>query len=148
MRHTIETVDIAIKRWETKLTRAMRQLSKLRLQRMRLKKRAEQPKVTVRASVSAHPTVDSETTLGALPPPEAKPTPMIDGIPEFLQRTPQAEAVKAVLDEGTALLKAEIEDTKKRKTKGRIEKMKAKARGDLKKMPLSGKAALDFIDQG
>ena len=42
-------------------------------------------------------------------------------------------------------IKAEQEATKKQKARGRIEKMKAKQRGDLKKMPLSGKAALEHI---
>jgi hypothetical protein len=58
-------------------------------------------------------------------------------IPSFLQRKK--------LDPVAAEIKAEQEATKKAKAKGRIEKMKAKQRGDLKKMPLSGKAALAAI---
>lgn len=61
-------------------------------------------------------------------------------IPPFLKRQqpdPVAEQIKQEQDE-----------TKRKKARGRIEKMKAKQRGDLKKMPLSGKAALDFIRKG
>ena len=146
MKHTLETTDAAIKRWETKLTRAMRQLSKLRLQRRRLEKAAAKPKVTVQASVPAHPTVDSETTLGALPPPEVKTTPAIDDIPEFLRRG--VAASKAVDEVIAEQIKSEQAETKKVKARNRIEKMKAKQRGDTKKMPLTGKAALEFINKG
>jgi hypothetical protein len=45
-------------------------------------------------------------------------------------------------------IKAEIDAKKKVKTKARIEKMRLKQAGDLKRMPLTGKAALEFIRQG
>jgi hypothetical protein len=61
------------------------------------------------------------------------------GIPDFLNRK---------LDPVAAQIKSEQEETKRAKARGRIEKMKAKQRGDLKKMPLTGKAALDAIRNG
>jgi hypothetical protein len=69
-----------------------------------------------------------------------EPPPEIDtGIPTFLQRKK--------LDPVAEQIKAEQEETKRAKARGRVEKMKAKQRGDLKKMPLSGKAALAAIDR-
>ena len=137
---TLEQNEAAIKRWRSKLKRAMSMLDKLERQRKRLEAAA------VRASIPAHPTVDSEATLGALPP---KPEPLAVtiikemvapddlAIPAFLQRKK--------LDPVAAEIAAEQEATKKAKARGRIEKMKAKQRGDLKKMPLTGKAALAAI---
>jgi hypothetical protein len=58
-------------------------------------------------------------------------------IPDFLQRD------RKVAEE----LKAEIDEQKKLKARGRIAKMKAKQAGDTRKMPLQGKAALAFINQ-
>jgi hypothetical protein len=122
----------AIKRWRTRLKRAMTMLDKLEKQRKRLEVAA------VRVSVPTHPTVDSETTLGALPPPAGtKPAEIDTAIPAFLQRkNPDPVAVQII---------AEQTDLKKRKARGRIDKMKAKQRGDLKRMPLTGKAALAAI---
>jgi hypothetical protein len=58
-------------------------------------------------------------------------------IPTFLKREP--------LDPVAAEIKAEQEETKRRKARGRIEKMKAKKSGATTAMPLTGKAALDAI---
>jgi hypothetical protein len=62
-------------------------------------------------------------------------------IPAFLQRT------KKTPDDIAAMAAIEVEQANRRlaKSRGRIEKMKAKQRGDLKRMPLSGKAALAAI---
>ena len=69
---------------------------------------------------------------------ELKPAPPDDlSIPTFLQRKK--------LDPVAAAIKLEQEEQKLAKSRGRIEKMKAKQRGDLSKMPLTGKAALDAI---
>jgi len=46
------------------------------------------------------------------------------------------------------LLRNEIEKRRRAKARGRIAKMLAKRRGDLKRMPLSGKAALAAIRAG
>ena len=46
------------------------------------------------------------------------------------------------------LLLAEIEDRRRAKARGRISKLLAKKRDDLRKMPLTGKAALAAIAAG
>ena len=46
------------------------------------------------------------------------------------------------------LLLNEIENKRKAKSRGRIAKLLAKKRGDLKRMPLSGKAASAAISAG
>jgi hypothetical protein len=155
---TLEHIDYSLSRWKTRLKRAMTAIDKLEKQRKRLVKAS-----TVRASVPAHPTVDSETTLGAVPPSPiansvvpcykgvncnwpACPAPC-DGrpgtersidtsIPSFLRRSPNpvAEAIKV-----------EQAETKRLKAQGRIAKMKAKQSGETRKMPLTGKAALAAI---
>ena len=66
-------------------------------------------------------------------------------IPDFLKRMGSI-GEKTPGDLRDAEARAEIEreqaGRKARKAKARIEKMKAKQAGDLKKMPLTGKAAL------
>lgn len=73
-------------------------------------------------------------------PRAAKLIPADLSIPEFLKRSPNAADEKA---------KAEIltqqDARKKAKAKARAEKAKAKRRGDLKKMPLEGRAAIAAI---
>jgi hypothetical protein len=54
----------------------------------------------------------------------------------------QTLAEKAVADK----LRAEIEAKRLAKARGRIAKMLAKKNGDTKRMPLSGRAALRYID--
>jgi hypothetical protein len=46
------------------------------------------------------------------------------------------------------LLLAQIEDRRRAKSRARIAKLLAKKRGDTKRMPLSGKAALAAIRAG
>ena len=128
MKLTIEAVDEAIRRWQRRLTRAANALAKLERQRRRLGKLATSKPDS--KPVAVHKPVDPviEHVADQL------------GIPPFLQRaqpSPQAEAIKA-----------EIAEKKKAKAKARIEKLKAKQRGDLKKMPLTGKAALEAIRNG
>jgi hypothetical protein len=139
-KQTLEHNAAAIKRWRSRLKRAMSMLDKLEKQRKRLEAKADlavapplAKKVARQASVPAYPTVNSETTLGALSPPAEIDT----SIPSFLQRKKPDPVV--------AEIRAEQEATKKAKARGRIAKMKAKQRGDLKKMPLTGKAALAAI---
>ena len=63
-----------------------------------------------------------------------------NGIPDFLRRPK--------LDPVAEQIKAEQAETKKKKAAGRIAKMKAKKSGETKKMPLTGRAALDAIRNG
>jgi hypothetical protein len=46
------------------------------------------------------------------------------------------------------LLQQQIEERRRAKARGRIAKLLAKKRGDTRKMPLSGKAALAAIKAG
>lgn len=55
---------------------------------------------------------------------------------------------KSELSAQAAAIAAQIELKRKQKTQARIAKMLAKKRGDLKRMPLSGKAALEAIKTG
>jgi len=159
---TLEHIDYSISRWKTRLKRAMTAIDKLEKQKKRLIKAT-----AVRVSVPAHPTVDSETTLGAVPPrakpargssdepaPEkpkpvnapVPPTPVAqverakvdDDIPAFLRRQ---TAPSPVADE----IRQQQAETKKAKARGRIATMKAKQSGETRRMPLTGKAALAAI---
>lgn len=131
----------ALKRWRSRLSRAIRMVEKLEKQRKRLEAAAiAPPRPRAHALIS-----DPATLLPAIQ--EAiedhglsqKPKPADDlAIPAFLQRKK--------LDPVAAEIKAEQEATKRAKARGRIDKMKAKQRGDLKKMPLTGKAALAAIN--
>jgi hypothetical protein len=145
MKKTVEQLDADIKRWQTKLKRAVNVIDKLQKQRARLMKA---PKIeATKPKPVEKPEPLAVTVLKSLAEP-VKPAPVADdlGIPEFLRR---GQAAQNAVDEVIAdQLRAEQEDVRKRKAQGRIEKMKAKKRGDLKKMPLSGKAALDAIRNG
>jgi hypothetical protein len=55
---------------------------------------------------------------------------------------------KSPLTAEALLLAAQIESRRKAKSRARIAKLLAKKRGDLRKMPLSGKAALHAIAAG
>jgi len=136
---TLEHIDFSISRWKTRLKRAMTALDKLEKQRKRLVKAA------VRVSIPAHPTVDSETTLGTVPPPDLAIAPPLakavvkvdDEIPAFLRR----QKPDPVADQ----IRQQQAETKAAKARGRIAKMKAKQSGETRKMPLTGKAALAAI---
>jgi hypothetical protein len=126
----------AIKRWRSRLKRAMSMLDKLEKQRKRLEAKVIP---SVYTKIVDKVVVNKEPVPALLLAAELASTDADLGIPSFLRRTPDP-AVEAI--------KTEQAETKKKKAKGRIEKMKAKKRGDLKKMPLSGKAAMDLIDNG
>jgi hypothetical protein len=179
-RPTLETIDVSLRRWKTRLKRAVNAIDKLEKQKKQLLRKVArittkqdrlQERVikitTVQASLPAYPTVDSETTLGALPPPQstAPAAHPVSGdeldIPVYLKRQPEPKpwapgdwptaipaGLRDQLDTAAEEIRAEQEATKKKKAQGRIAKMKAKKAGDLKKMPLSGKAALDAIKNG
>jgi hypothetical protein len=151
---TIEQLDASIKRWKTRLRRAVNTLGTLEKKRNRL---------AAKATVSAafDPVLEQLGALTIRPKAEAVPAstlvaavkghvarrldPDLD-IPEFLRRGQAAQkAVDQVIADG---IREEQAATKKAKAQGRIAKMKAKKAGDLKKMPLSGKAALDAIRNG
>ena len=146
---TLEQIDASLSRWKTRLRRAMTAIDKLEKQRKRLVRAT-----AVRVSVPAHPTVDSETTLGTVPPkPEpvkvTAPSPVADEIPAFLRRQSdgglEATRQRSLDADAAERIKSEIAATKQAKARGRIAKMKAKQSGETRRMPLTGKAALAAI---
>jgi hypothetical protein len=166
---SIEHLDTLAKRLRARLKRTMNALDKLEKQKVRLLKAAKTPMVktvafepmfddAVPVSPPAYPTVDSETTLGTLPPvsvaDEADRITMARaglagshddlGIPAFLRRQGRTDADVAAAE----AIKAEQAAVSKAKAAGRIAKMKAKKSGETRKMPLTGKAALDLINNG
>jgi len=163
---SIEHLDSLAKRLRTRLKRTMTALDKLEKQKARLLKAAKAPTVktvtfepmfddAVPVSVPAYPTVDSETTLGALPPVNIARGGLAGshddlGIPDFLKRSNELERLgQKLADQSVAdRIKAEQAATKKAKAAGRIAKMKAKKSGETRKMPLTGKAALALINEG
>lgn len=130
-KQTLESINAAMSRWQTRLRRAANMVAKLEGQRRRLEKAASKPKATPAPKEPVKPPAPERTPL-----PAATPVAIDTSIPEFLQRTP---------DPGTGQLKAELADQKARKTAGRIAKMKAVKSGETKRMPLTGRAALAAI---
>lgn len=106
-----------------------------------------------RAKKAATKRLEAETTAwhAANPPaqyvpPPAEITAIEDQleVPEFLRRSIARGAPDI---EAAAQIKAEQEEKRLTKSRNRIATMKAKKAGDTKKMPLSGRAALAFIDR-
>lgn len=107
-----------------------------------------------------------ERTMAAPPKPapvpspapvEAAPSPpatvaMAPGIPQWDEPIPAFLDRRKQIEQRDAATLAEMEQTKaekkRRKSLGRIAKLKAKDAGELKKMPLTGRAALEKIRAG
>lgn len=129
---TLEQIDASLARWKTRLRRAMTAIDKLEKQRKRLV--AKKP-VALTENIGSTTWPKPTTTVADIDPPP--PVKEIDtSIPSFLRRTPDPVAEQ---------IKQEQAETKRKKAQGRIAKMKAKQAGDLKRMPLTGKAALAAI---
>jgi hypothetical protein len=160
---TIEQLDVSIARWQTRLKRAVNAIERLQKQKKRMLKK---PELGVPASVLVK-AVKSHITRSAKPEPDRHPIEMTitptapgevtvsvikdkveadTGIPEFLRRGQAAQ--KAADDVIADQLRTGQAETKRLKAQGRIAKMKAKKSGETKKMPLSGKAALEAIRNG
>jgi hypothetical protein len=163
---TIAHLDASIARWKTRLKRSVTMIDKLEKKRRRLAAKAlvanvidplvealkPESKVTAstlvaavkghinRVKVTSEPVANPDNVKLTFAPVKPDPDANLD-IPGFLRRqpepSPEAEQIKA-----------EQATVKKAKAAGRIAKMKAKKAGELKKMPLSGKAALDAIRNG
>jgi hypothetical protein len=150
---TIEAVDAKLKRWKTRFARAVTEIAKLERQRKRLlaKPTPRAPRPWAHADLA-----DLPATLGPAireaaqeAPKAAEPVRSLQEadklhIPAFLARG----KIDSGDQETISQIKTEQAETKKAKARGRIEKMKAVKRGDTKKMPLTGKAALDHIRNG
>lgn len=131
LNRAIEQRDAAI----SKLVKLEVRIKALRRQVQRYEKLAAQPK----------PEAPKVETVKPLPPAlveEYRATADLDDIPTFLRRKKEGERKDA---EAKAQIAAEQAERKRAKTRGRIETMKAKQRGDTKRMPLTGKEALEAI---
>ena len=159
---TIEHLDASIKRWKTRLKRSVTMIEKLEKKRNRLAAKATvakhlDPVLEQLGALSIRPKAEKTVVfepelispvidqIMSKPPTESEKAANDQiledsGIPEFLQRKK--------LDPVAEQIVAEQDAAKKAKAQGRIAKMKAKKAGDLNKMPLSGKAALDLIRNG
>ena len=163
VREQLDHVEASIKRWNSRLRRSVTAIEKLEKRRKRLLHKAAEAAGRPKPVPAPKPA----------PAPEAAPAPALAasvttlgdslafleqqrdaGIPEFLRRGIAAQkAVDEVIlsdvmkrdAEAAAAVAAEAAELKKRKTAGRIAKMKAKQSGETRKMPLSGKAALAAI---
>lgn len=169
-RPTIDSVNTALSKWKTRLKRAVTAIDKLEKQKRRLEKKASVP-ARVYAKIvdeTIRPHRPVKPGIVAVPPrprgqadlanlgetlgpairesaqdagliPKDQPAPADLSIPSYLRRTPDPIAEQ---------IKEEQAATKKAKARGRIDKLKAKKSGETKKMPLTGKAALDHIRNG
>jgi hypothetical protein len=133
----LAAIEVARKRWSSRLKRAVTMLEKLERKRQRLLRPAKQ------AQVKALPPEKPKPLYETLPKEELAAARAADAldIPGFLRRgqrksQPTPEAVQ---------IAAEAEDRKRRKALGRIAKMKAEKSGATRAMPLTGKAALEAI---
>lgn len=134
---TIEQVDTAIARWQSRLRRAVNAIERLQKQRKRMVKPRPLAQVLGPVeNVGSMPPVPK----GLLPLDKLDPPPADTGIPVFLQRKKLDPAAEQIMQQQ--------QETKRRKASGRIAKMKAKRSGETKKMPLTGKAALQAIRHG
>lgn len=132
---TLDTNAMALKRWRSRLKRAMTMIDKLEKQRRRLE--AKPVDLAITTGKRPEPKAIPASALVAAVKTVIKPAEIDTSIPAFLQRKP--------LDPVAAEIKQEQEATKKKKAAGRIAKMKAKASGETKRMPLTGRAALEAI---
>lgn len=140
---TLEQVTTAITRWQSKMLRAVRMIEKLEKQRKRIERAAARPpRVPPRPRAHAE-IANLAETLGPAIQEAAQDAGLKSddlGIPTFLQRKKLDPVAQQIADEQA--------DLKRRKSAGRIATMKAKKAGDTRKMPLTGKAALDAIRNG
>jgi hypothetical protein len=132
-KQTLEHNAAAIKRWRSRLKRAMSMLDKLEKQRKRLEARRDLAIAPPTATAPKKPEPLALTIMREF----AAPVEIDTGIPAFLARKKLDPVAEEIVAEQAAV--------KKQKARGRIATMKAKQRGDLKKMPLTGKAALAAI---
>jgi hypothetical protein len=136
---TVEQIDAHLARWQTKLKRAVNTLERLQRMRKRLMKKVPDLAVAPPGATRPKPKPPEPMAVTYMRSLVEQAAPPIDtSIPDFLKRD------DAVAEQ----LRAEQAETKKKKAQGRIAKMKAKQSGETRKMPLTGRAALDAIRNG
>jgi len=167
---TIADLDAEERRWKTRMKRAFNKLDEIDGKKRRLLAKIGAPPPKTKPMIADIKPQRHVTMIGIAAPavePEVQDAVEIvaavadDGfdIPGFLRRAKgtaadQAEAQrrKAEREDGDRkvadAIKAEAEAKRVAKARGRIATMKAKKAGDTKRMPLTGKAALDMIRNG
>lgn len=139
---TIEKIDEALARWQTRLKRAVNTIERLQRQRKRIVAKETKAWNDLAIAPPGAKAVKPRPVTEPAPPmrspePPAATVPEIDtAIPAFLKRSDMDAADQ---------IRQEQADTKRRKAQGRIATMKAKKSGETRKMPLTGKAALAAI---
>ena len=146
---TIEHVEESIKRWKTRLKRALTAIDKLEKKKKRLASRKTKPEplgVTYFREIAAETTAATNVEPPA-PPPQAPALASVDdlAIPTFLQRKRDSEMRDKIAADA---IRAEQAERKQSKARARRETAKAKQAGDLKRMPLTGRAALEKLRTG
>ena len=131
---TLEQIDAAIARWQSRLKRSVNAIDRLQKQRKRIDKAAT--RATIVREIAAEPVAPPQTMVPPAPD-LAVAHPLDTAIPAFLQRKRLEPAAAQIVAEQAARSKA--------KAAGRIATMKAKKAGETKRMPLTGRAALAAI---
>ena len=149
---TFESIDADMAKQRTRLKRAIGAIYRLERERKNLARAARprghidlaDPIGTIGPAIRE--SIADQKVTGAPPVTMiAVAAPADEGIPDFLDRRKAADAKDA---EAKAKIEADNAERKKAKALGRIATMKAKKSGDTKRMPLSGRAALDMIKNG
>ena len=141
---SLEHVRAARQRWQTRLTRAVNAIRKLDATERLLLKKAAEPAVERRASPAPASSAVETDHLNERQFErfvEAQPAAAADDIPTFLRRKPLSDADKAAAE----AIKAAAAERAKKKKAGQAATRKAKLSGETRRMPLTGKAALDAI---
>jgi hypothetical protein len=129
----LEKIDLSLERWHRRLTRAINAIDLLRKTRKRILRPRPLPP-------------EAREDFNDPLPQAPQPAPADLEIPVYLRRPKSAD------NEADKQAVAEIiqENDEKKRVKAAASKAtrKAAARGELRRMPLQGKAALDFIRAG
>ena len=117
----------------------------------KLKTTARQVSRLERAAAKPDTATPQPVPQSAAPVPVPAPGPIapsVDaaGIPDFLRRAAKASDAKD--KEAAAAIKAEQAERKKQRATVQAENRKAKQRGDTKRMPLTGREALNYLRTG
>jgi hypothetical protein len=149
-----EYLDQRIARCQSRIIRTVNVLDKLVKAKRRLQKAIaaelqekadEAARAVKRLTVKTETQVESKPTIANVPMPHVGKIETDDplAVPTFLRRVSNAADQKAIAE-----IKAEQAASKTVKAKASAAKSKAKAKGDLRKMPLEGRAALEAIKRG
>lgn len=143
----IEKINASIERWQRRLARAVTAIKKLDARRKRLVRKrltATLPTAPIEDAVIVTVPAASETAATVAKSIEATPAAPADPVgdlPAFLDRRKKTPADEAA----AAQILADRAEHKRQKALGQKARRKAQARGELRRMPLEGRAALAAI---